>query len=113
MNYKLEIKTDNEFDIKYNGKSTKYDDYFSIIFKSKTEKLNARKVLEILNKIEFVERKSKNRIRHNIFSLNDTKDDFIRLKSQILKGFTRFHSNNLYSLTFEEICEDADDVVDV
>ena len=108
MNYKLEIKTDNEFDIKYNGKSTKYDDYFSIIFKSKTEKLNARKVLEILDKIEFV---SLSNPENNIFK--DAKDDFIYLKNAIAKGETKFYSNNLYSLTFEEICEDVDDVVDV
>lgn len=103
MNYKLKITTDDDFDIKYNGKPTKYCDGVNILFNIKS-KYNPKKVLKILDKIEIIKRFDEDDCKH-------AKAIFSNLKKAIKNGDEYFSYNGNYSFIFSKIEEESMDYI--
>lgn len=101
MNYQLEIKTDFDFEIEYKGKPTKYADYFSIIFQSKSQKFNTKKILETLNKIKLVK-------THSEFHLIDAQKIFDDLKEAIKNGKREYYNGGNYTFLFDACDQDVE-----
>ena len=103
MQYKLKITTDDDFDIKYDGKPTKYCDSVNILFNVKS-KYNPKKVLKILDRIEIIKRFDEGHYKHAQTVFSD-------LKKAIENGDEYFSYDGNYSFIFNKIEEDAIDYI--